>query len=694
MVIARIENLPLEDGVTHIATDWQISDQQSFATRVLESMNDTRNVSAIIFNEVLDPNIKWYGRARARLSTGYTVWGNIDIFRPENDNVIDASEDLPSRVGVPVVTTSASQSNHDVTMFTISASGFEVLGNATLSSTSWIIEDICGNVIWSSLYNNIDKTSIDVNSVILDSNTIYRIKVMFHSTSNDASPIGVYTIKTANNDDINLITYLDWVSVGKPINLRMYKLEGVTTVTWSIISMAGQYAQEIWTETTNTPNEYTVEMPTTSLKSDQLYILKIATNNNTIGSKFIPFRTRVFEEETNPDLIVPDEIEDYDISKNKPYLSKTSLTRCPTSKISGPEIAILENIEGLEFTYKVGDATTFETYDQELVVDLWNNLLNGKTAWLNDQKKLTYEKAVELKIPLLKLSKMYKDNYKFDMLPLTDDNGGKVLRGSAQYTTKEGLSGNAAKVNCLVTCLLNEDDTMVNDVFTEPNLIPIEKDNETYYALVLRDGIHSRPMIHEDVFGMYTEEFVTNRKYKLAIVDIEDKKKLLIPFTVVKLSSRKREDFIHFGICKPDADFATIYGNGKTLTNVSLTKDQEADFRITVLNNVLGEIRGNDKVEVKSCALWNITDTAGSDEAFVKAMTKVGLVNEKAQIGNRTLLNIGKLVLVGKQVGRFELNLVSEGGETITISGTVAEAPAAPSTPPTENQGQQGQTDY
>ena len=320
MVILRILDLPLDDGVQHEATDWQVSDQPSFATRTLESLGDKKNLSTIIFNEVLDPNIKWYARARARLSTGYTIWGNLDIFLPENDNVIDASEDLPSRIAVPQITTSSDPKDHDVSMFTIHANGFEVLGNGSLSATTWIIEDVFGSVVWSSAYNTTDKTSIDITNIILKANQVYRIKVMFHSTSQDSSPIGCLTIKTSENSDINLNTYLDWVDPGEPIDLVSNKIEGVNSITWSIISVNNNIAKTLWSTVTQAPAEFKVTMPTNILGNDSLYLLKIDPDKEGVGSKFIPFRTKYsgVVEETAPELVVPEDSESEQLVPEEP----------------------------------------------------------------------------------------------------------------------------------------------------------------------------------------------------------------------------------------------------------------------------------------------------------------------------------------------------------------------------------------
>lgn len=235
MVFLSISTLELTDQVEHLATDWEVSDTPNFEIIHLSSMQDEKNKNAIIFTETLDPNKEWYARARALLTTGYTQISNVHKFIPKTETGSNEEDDYPSRISVPLLKTSCiDPKDHDVTLFHIFADGFSVIGNSSHVSTSWWIEDIFGNVAWSSLYNKIYKSEIHVGDVILKPNMIYRVKAVFHSSTNDSSPIGTYTFHTNSGTDIDLFTYLDYVDPKKELDLVIGKLEGATTVNWEI----------------------------------------------------------------------------------------------------------------------------------------------------------------------------------------------------------------------------------------------------------------------------------------------------------------------------------------------------------------------------------------------------------------------------------------------------------------------------
>ena len=555
MVILRILDLPLDDGVQHEATDWQVSDQPSFATRTLESLGDKKNLNTIIFNEVLDPNIKWYARARARLSTGYTIWGNLDIFLPENDNVIDASEDLPSRIAVPQITTSSDPKDHDVSMFTIHANGFEVLGNGSLSATTWIIEDVFGSVVWSSAYNTTDKTSIDITNVILKANQVYRIKVMFHSTSQDSSPIGCLTIKTSENSDINLNTYLDWVEPGEPIDLVSNKIEGVNSVTWSIISVNNNIAKTLWSTVTQAPVEFKVTMPTNILGDDSLYLLKIDPDKEGLGSKFIPFRTKYsgVVEETPPELVVPEdpesEEEQVDHTLNHPYVLDHKLM-FRDSGLTGKDIMALEDIEDFPITIVHGDGSPFDTYEQDSIGDFKTRTLNNResTKLIFDIGKSENVKNYlkNNKIPYFKLDN-YKGINKPLILPMSDRFGGNLIKDLSPYVPVDSLGGK----DILAQVLLDSKDNIV-DLYYKPDaeynlqngLIGKQITKQEYgYPFILIDG-NNYPST--DDRKVYSPTLVSG-EYKLVLVDLQDRKKHVIPFSITGGTNRSTSDEKFFG---------------------------------------------------------------------------------------------------------------------------------------------------
>ncbi len=287
MVVLRIKELELDDQTDHLATDWEVSRTISFNDVVLRSLEDYSNKTSIVFNEILDPNIKWYARARALLSTGYTTWGNLDVFTPKNINDLDQNEDMPSRVATPTITTDSNTTNHDSTLFTINATGFSVVGTATHLATSWFIEDINNNIIWSKLNDETNKTSILVNNTLLKSNSIYRIKAIFHSTSNDASQISTLTIKVAGGDEVEVLTYLDGLDYTVDNVITIANVVGLTNVDWEVISLDKNLSEIIWNN--STISNYTI-LPANKLKDSTRYLFRIKTNISN-SWKYIPFFT-------------------------------------------------------------------------------------------------------------------------------------------------------------------------------------------------------------------------------------------------------------------------------------------------------------------------------------------------------------------------------------------------------------------
>lgn len=317
-VMLIIRELELDDNVNHVATDWEVSDTISFINKVLVSKEDRVNLTSITFPDVLDPSKDWYARARPLLTTGYKAWGNVDVFRPVNVDNIKDYKDLPSRVGTPQLTSDSIQEDHAKTLFNLIATGYDVIGNSIHESTSWYIEDTNGVVIWSRIKDIFNKNTILVNEVILKSNQVYRVKCMFHTSTNDVSDITTYTIKTSGKSDIFVISYLDGLDVTKNIELDINNIEGTSLVTWEILSVTKDVSESVWKAKTKYPivisdpdniepydpsvtyvNEINkVTVPADTLKEDSNYLLKVYSNKSN-GITIIPFFTTNTQELAN-----------------------------------------------------------------------------------------------------------------------------------------------------------------------------------------------------------------------------------------------------------------------------------------------------------------------------------------------------------------------------------------------------------
>jgi len=280
MIIAKILNLKLSENVTHDATDWQISTDILFNNIVAESIEDHDNKTSISFDQDTDVKIKYYGRARLLLSTGYTKWSNIDVFIPVYTSSIVDNMDQPTVVPVPMITTDSPQNTHVNTGFIISATGFGEIGSATHVVTDWWIEDIDGYVIWEHLDSTSNLNYIVVDDIILKQDRIYRIRVSFGSSSNDKSQTATYTINTGSNKEILLITNLISIDYQEELNLEISYIAGIDEVSWSIKEITQNGLVNIWNSSTIGNGKFTTTVAPNILSENRKYILMIKTNNN------------------------------------------------------------------------------------------------------------------------------------------------------------------------------------------------------------------------------------------------------------------------------------------------------------------------------------------------------------------------------------------------------------------------------
>lgn len=321
MVALIRQIIKLEDGtelapnnnVRIQAMDWQVAEDETFRNIVLRSENDTRNLSSIVFTDILDPNTKWHARARALIKdSGWTVWGNLDVLNYQQSEEVINSETIPSRISAPVITTSSNPDNHEATLFSIFANGFDVVGNSVHESTSWLIEDIDGRLMWSDVKDTINKKKVDFKNMVLRNNTIYRIRAMFHSSSGDSSTISCYTVRVGSNNALELVTYLDNVDYRKDFEVVAVATDmdtPVDSISWQIISMANTNAEIIFSKTTTGAEYGKMTIPANLLKDDTVYVLKLKPNVENGAWKYIQFKTMNIEAYHTNLVVTPTDIE-------------------------------------------------------------------------------------------------------------------------------------------------------------------------------------------------------------------------------------------------------------------------------------------------------------------------------------------------------------------------------------------------
>ena len=136
--------------------------------------------------------------------------------------------------------------------------------------------------MWSSLYDSFNRDSIHINSIILKSNSLYRIKGFFNSSSGDSSQMASKSFKTVDVSNIKLLTSLNRLVVTEDITLRILNKIGVNKVLWSIHYVHSQTTELVWNTLVSNSNK--VIIPKNVLKSGSRFILRIKTNLSSIWS--------------------------------------------------------------------------------------------------------------------------------------------------------------------------------------------------------------------------------------------------------------------------------------------------------------------------------------------------------------------------------------------------------------------------
>jgi len=282
MIYLRITDLLLSPPVTHINTDWQVSSNMQFTNITVQSLGDTTNLTSILFDTPLDPAIKYYARSRVLLSTGYTAWSNIDIFTPQNvpDNTINAP--LPSLVSLPAITITGNGNNVPIFGTTINIAPVSTLGGANHKSTSYVLEDIDGKVVWKSLYNVKDRNKKVIPPYIMLPSTIYRIRILIHTDSNDSSQVLTTTIKTAARSKGLIINNLEGSLSTADLHVDIMSSSSISGIVGTLYSIINDQTSVVGTYTAGGVASNVITVPAASLRPATKYIIRIATSDPSI----------------------------------------------------------------------------------------------------------------------------------------------------------------------------------------------------------------------------------------------------------------------------------------------------------------------------------------------------------------------------------------------------------------------------
>lgn len=200
--------LQLDNPADLIKSKFELSDTRNFSNIISESESSLHKY-AVMFNVDLDPSKTYYARARCMLTTGWTHYTNLDVVDIKLSGMTGYKNSvIPSRISTPIISTNSLQDKHDITNFKIHAKGFDRVGLSTHNKTLYFITDINNDVVWYHI-SDINLTEVEVDNTLLKENEIYKINVIFGSSSNDFSQAANMTIATGGNINVKYLSSRD-----------------------------------------------------------------------------------------------------------------------------------------------------------------------------------------------------------------------------------------------------------------------------------------------------------------------------------------------------------------------------------------------------------------------------------------------------------------------------------------------------
>lgn len=203
MVIAAIDlKSILDDGITHVATSYQLSKnpigfnkQEEEGTLYLDLRMSTEFLKEyVIDTSDLEPDEVLYGRTKVHYSDGTSSKWTTPAATTANMDGFSSS-------GTIVITPEVliEEGTSDVTLggFDVFTSEFQMYaGDGEHESTTWRIVDLHGQVVWERKRDVDNLLSIEVPRGYLNNNRAYTLEAVHHSDTNSSSEPGRLHITT------------------------------------------------------------------------------------------------------------------------------------------------------------------------------------------------------------------------------------------------------------------------------------------------------------------------------------------------------------------------------------------------------------------------------------------------------------------------------------------------------------------
>lgn len=242
-----LDNIMLAEGVDIIYSSWTITCDGEV---VHYTPRDEVNKVSKLFTDVFEVGKVYYVTLSMVRTDGPTISTKpYEITVLANDATYGTLP-MPSVVDTPTVTLGHDLNNVPNSNILVRGSEFSVLGNAEHDKSHWWLIDDANNIIWKSMDDHINRSSILIDSVVLSNNKIYTIYVIYVGTNNDVSGNGSLTFGVTDEASLVLIGDLNNNRYGDPIATSLISPDpAMTSFTYTLY---GDNNVSIYTETNNT----------------------------------------------------------------------------------------------------------------------------------------------------------------------------------------------------------------------------------------------------------------------------------------------------------------------------------------------------------------------------------------------------------------------------------------------------------
>lgn len=192
---------------THQSSQWQVSTNSAFSAIVFDSGTTTTNKTSISV-PALALNTQYYARVRYTGTTlGVSAWSASKVFTTTN-----------SYIATPSVSTSGNTAAVAAAPTFTGSSFSPVNGTDTHSASDWIVTKISdGSIVYQSIGDTTNKTSITVPSGLLLINTQYRVRLRYAGANFGYSGYGQLDFTTASK-----FSYEKYLAVSSPGKIQVF----------------------------------------------------------------------------------------------------------------------------------------------------------------------------------------------------------------------------------------------------------------------------------------------------------------------------------------------------------------------------------------------------------------------------------------------------------------------------------------